>query len=135
MSDKMLAWTLWTLTVAGIAAAQSPVERGKYLAEQAIVCQECHTPKLESGEYDKSKWMKGATLPFAPIGTIRDWHKSAPDLTPAGSLWKRWGPEGIIKFLETGKNPRGNPAGPPMPGYRLSHEYAAAIVEYLKTLP
>ena len=111
------------------------VARGKYLAEQAVACHECHTPRLESGEYDKSKWMKGASMPYAPINPIPNWHKSAPDVTPSGLLWKRWGPEGLIKFLETGKNPKGNPAGPPMPSYRFSHEDAVAIVEYLKTLP
>jgi len=125
------------LVFAGAALPQdfAVVARGKYLAEQAVVCQECHTPKLENGEYDKSKWMKGADMPFAPITPIKDWHKSAPDLTPKGSLWKRWGPEGIAKFLETGKTPRGTHAGPPMPTYRMTREDAVAIVEYLKTLP
>ena len=122
---------------AGVAPAQNNsavIERGKYLVESVGVCQDCHTPKLETGELDKSKWMKGATLDIAPLKPIPKWHKTAPDLTPSGTLFKKWGPEGIVKFMETGKNPKGGTADPPMPAYRLSHEDAAAVVEYLKTL-
>ena len=110
------------------------VARGKYLAENVAVCQSCHTPKLESGELDTSKWMKSAVLDIAPLKTIPKWHKTAPDLTPSGTLWKRWGPAALVTFLETAKNPRGNLADPPMPAYHLSHEDAVAVVEYLKTL-
>ncbi len=121
---------------AGPAAPQnSTAERGKYLVENVGVCQTCHTPKLENGEFDKTKWLKGATLNIQPLGTIPKWHKTAPDLTSASDLFKRWGPDGLIKFLETGKNPRGNPADPPMPEYHMSHADAVAVVEYLKTLP
>jgi mono/diheme cytochrome c family protein len=134
MSNRMFILAGWLL--AGSAAAQDgAVARGKYLAEQAIVCQECHTPKLENGEYDRSKWMKGAALPYAPLKPIPNWHKSAPDLTPSGLLWKNWGPEAIARFLETGLTPKKRYAGPPMPAYRLTREDAVAIVEYLKTLP
>ena len=110
------------------------IARGKYLTENIGRCQDCHSPKTESGELDQSKWMKGATLDVAPIGTIPKWHKTAPDLTPSGNLFKRWGPDGIVKFMETGKNPKGGAADPPMPAYRLNHEDAVAMVEYLKTL-
>lgn len=110
------------------------VARGKYLAESVGVCQDCHTPKTEAGDLDQSKWMKGATLDVAPIGTIPKWHKTAPDLTPTGNLFKRWGADGIVKFMETGKNPKGGGADPPMPAYKLNHEDAVAVVEYLKTL-
>ena len=79
--------------------------------------------------------MKGATLDVMPLKTIPKWHKTAPDLTPSGTLWKRWGgPAALVTFLETGKGPKGNAADPPMPAYHLSHEDAVAVVEYLKTL-
>src|SRR5258706_8554796 len=110
------------------------VARGKYLTEKVAVCQSCHTPQLESGELDKSKWMKGAEINIAPIKTIPKWHKTAPDLTPSGTLFKKWGPVALVKFLETGKGPSGNLADPPMPAFRLNHQDALAAVEYLKTL-
>jgi len=123
------------MTVLAVAQDSTVVARGKYLVEQAIVCQECHTAKLESGEYDRTKWMKGASMPYAPLKPIPNWHKTAPDITPSGLLWKNWGTEAIIRFLETGKTKKGGFAGPPMPSYRLTRQDAVAIVEYLKTLP
>ncbi len=114
---------------AGAQDNASVVARGKYLAESVGMCQDCHTPKLETGELDRSRWMKGATLGFAPMTPVPKWHKTAPDLTPSGNLFKRWGAAGIVHFLETGKNPKGGVADPPMPGYRLSHEDAVAVVE------
>ena len=115
-------------------AASAEVERGRYLVEEVGKCQMCHTPKLESGEYDKTKWLKGATLDIQPIGTIKGWHKTAPDLTSTGRLFERWKAEGIQKFMQTGLNPRGGGADAPMPTYKLNEADAKAIVEYLKTL-
>jgi mono/diheme cytochrome c family protein len=108
--------------------------RGKYLVEEVGKCQDCHTPRLESGQLDKSKWLKGATLDFAPTHELKGWHKTSPDLTGAGRLFTRWKEEGLVKFLETGLGPTGNKADPPMPFYNLKHEDAQAIVDYLKTL-
>jgi mono/diheme cytochrome c family protein len=129
---NMLVW----IAAAGIlSAADSPVARGKYLVENVAMCGDCHTPRLENGEPDTSRLLKGATLHFAPLKEIPKWRKTAPDLTSSGNLFKSWGPEGLVKFLETGKSPRGNPPDPPMPQYRLTHEDAVAVVEYLKTIP
>lgn len=128
-----------------IAASSAPVhgqqspdakmQRGKYLVEEVARCQECHTPKLEGGAFDRAKWLKGAKLEVAPIGTIQGWHASSPDLTSTSALWQRWGQDGLTKFLETAKNPRGGKADAPMPAYTLSHDDADAIVAYLKSLP
>ena len=108
--------------------------RGKYLVEQMAKCQDCHTPRLETGEFDKTKWLKGATLDFQPMHPIPKWHATSPDLTPGGRLWQRWGEKGIATFLQTGKGPGGNPADPPMPTYTMNADDAEAIVAYLKTL-
>ena len=115
-------------------SAQTNVERGKYLAEELGKCQDCHTPRNTEGAADREKWLKGATLNIQPIEPVKGWHKTAPDLTPGGRLWQRWGEKGLVKFLETGLNPNGHPADPPMPTYKLKSDDAAAIVEYLKTL-
>jgi len=97
-------------------------------------CQQCHTAKTAAGEMDKSKWLKGATLDFKPIGEVPKWHASSPDIASTSTLFQRWGVDGLVKFLETGKNPRGNAADAPMPAYRLQHDDAIAIVAYLKSL-
>lgn len=114
--------------------AEDKAARGKYLVEEVGRCQECHTPKLENGEFDKSKWMKGAVLNLQGITPIKDWHKTSPDLTPAGRLWSRWGEDGLRKYMQTGLTPKNTKAGPPMPTYTLSAADADAVVEYLKTI-
>jgi len=116
------------------AGGESKVERGKYLTEEVGKCQECHTPRLDNNELDKEKWMKGAVMNIAPIKPVEGWHKTAPDLTPDGRLWERWGEAGLVKFMTTGQNPRGGKADAPMPTYKLTQADAEAMVAYLKTL-
>lgn len=118
-----------------MAGQGANVERGKYLVEQVARCQECHTPKSDTGEFDTARWMKGATLVGVPSVTIADWHQKSPDITSTSALWTRWGQEGFSKFLQTAKNPRGGKAGPPMPAYMMQAEDADAIAAYLKSLP
>ncbi len=115
--------------------AENALQRGKYLVEQVAKCQMCHTPRLENGEYDSAKALKGGALYFAPMKEVKDWHKTAPDITSTSRLFTRWKEEGMVNFLITGKNPAGHAADPPMPTYTLPKEDAQAIVQYLKSLP
>jgi len=129
-------WNQTILAVAVAAApmwAQSSVERGKYLVDEVAKCGDCHTPTVD-GKPDMTKYLKGAVLPVQPIGEVKGWHKTSPDLTPASRLWQRWGEKGLLAFLTTGKNPNGHEADPPMPAYKLKQDDAEAILEYLKTL-
>ncbi len=133
----MLRRTLPLLALFSIvtfAADNDKVERGKYLVEEIAKCQDCHTPRGETGQLDQSKWLKGTTLDFAPINPVPGWHKTSPDLTSGSRLFQRWGEEGLVKFLSTGKNPRGGAADPPMPAYTMKQEDAEAVVAYLKSL-
>jgi mono/diheme cytochrome c family protein len=117
------------------AAKETRLERGKYLVEEVSRCQECHTPILPDGSFDKANWMKGATLVGIPAKPIEDWHQKAPDITSTSKLWTNWKYEGFVAFLQTAKNPRGHKAGPPMPAYTLKPEDAEAMAAYLKSLP
>ena len=112
---------------------KAKIERGRYLVEEVGKCQDCHTPRLPTGDYDRSKWLKGAPIDFKPIHPMPKWEEHAPDLTRSGLL-KEWGETGLAKFLETGKGPYDNMADPPMPTYKLKHEDAAAIAAYLASL-
>jgi mono/diheme cytochrome c family protein len=116
------------------AADDGKVERGRYLVEEVGRCQECHSPKLETGEFDRSRWLKGAVLEVQPVQPIQGWHKTAPDLTAASRLFQRWGAENLVKYFVTGLNPQGKPADRPMPTYKLKQDDAEAIVEFLKSL-
>jgi mono/diheme cytochrome c family protein len=120
--------------LAGCAYGADQVERAKYLVEEVGKCQDCHTPRQADGQLDKSQWLKGTVLDFEPMKPVPGWHKTSPDLTPAGRLWERWGEKGLIGFLTTGKGPSGHAADPPMPTYTLKAEDAKAMVAYLKTL-
>ena len=123
------------LALAGVLFGQdAAIARGRYLAEEVAKCHECHTAKVANGEPDKTKWLKGATLDFKPVGDIPKWHAPTPDITSTSRLWERLGMDGMVKFLETGKNPRGGAADPPMPAYQMNHEDAVAIAACLKPL-
>lgn len=152
MPTKLLSKRLLSaagVAIATVAFAQTPkpatakseapketrLDRGKYLVEEVGRCQECHTPTLEDGSFDRTKWMKGATLVGIPAKPIEDWHQKAPDITSTSKLWENWKYEGFSNFLQTAKNPRGHKAGPPMPAYMLRAEDADAITAYLKSLP
>jgi hypothetical protein len=131
----MRLFPVFLLSAAALIAQDKKVELGRYLVENAGACGYCHTPRNAQGELDRGKWLKGMVLEFAPIGTPpANWHKSAPDLTPSGKLWAKWGEGAMIKFLQTGLTPSGKPAGPPMPVYKYSAEHAEAVLAYLKTL-
>jgi mono/diheme cytochrome c family protein len=131
----VLRIVLFWLPLSAVFAQQDKIAYGKYLVEEVGKCHECHTPKLDNGEFDKTKWLKGAELNFQPIKPIERWHKTSPDLTFGSRLWQRWKEEGLRKYLETGLNPLNNkPADPPMPTYKLKPQDAEAIIEYLKSL-
>jgi len=122
------------LCIPAFAADAAKIERGKYLVEEVAKCQMCHTPRLENGELDKEKWMKGAVLDFQPMKEVKGWHKTSPDLTPGSRLWSRWGEATILKYFMTGLAMNGKPADSPMPAYKLSQADAEAVVEYFKSL-
>ena len=115
------------------AFAAGSAERGKYLVEEVAKCGDCHTPMGHDGP-ERDKWMKGSMLAFQPIQPMKEWPRTAPDLTSSGRLWRRWGEAGLAKFLQTGLGPSGHAADPPMPAYKLKAEDAGDIVAYLKTL-
>jgi mono/diheme cytochrome c family protein len=126
------------LMIACVNAAPNPatpspekqVARGKYLVERVALCQDCHTPRTEKGEFDRAQWLGGTTLFFQAIKPIPGWREASP---PIAGL-EGWSTEEAIKFLQTGISRDGKPADPPMPPYRLNQSDAAAVVAYLKSL-
>lgn len=131
---RLFPTAFFVFCVATAAADPKSVEWGKYLVEEVAKCGDCHTPKDEKGQFDKTKWLKGAVLDFAPLQPVPGWHKTSPDLTPTSSLWKKWGEGAMVKYLTTGLTPKGKPADPPMPAYTLTQKDAEAIIDYLKSL-
>jgi len=133
---KIVRLATISLALSGALFGQDAVlARGRYLVEELVKCQECHTARTATGEQDKTKWLKGGALDFKPVAEIPRWHASAPDITSTSPLWQRWGMDGMVKFLETAKNPRGGGADRPMPAYQMQHDDAVAVATYLKSLP
>lgn len=111
-------------------AAETPLERGKYLMETIVACGNCHTPMGPQGPLPGQE-LAGGTEFREPFGVAR-----APNLTPDPDMGiGRWTDAQIIVAMREGKRPDGSIIGPPMPIalYRgMSDADAAAIVAYLR---
>ncbi len=118
---------------AAAAAAETPVERGRYLVETIAGCGNCHTPRGPGGVFAADKHMAGGFVfdekPFRAV---------ASNITPDKETGiGNWTDAQIAKAIREGIRPDGSLIGPPMPFelYRkLSDTDLAAIVAYLRTL-
>jgi mono/diheme cytochrome c family protein len=105
------------------------VARGRYLANQASLCIDCHTPHGPQGQPLMDQHLHGSPIPFKPTIEM-PWAEVAPRL--AGLVV--FNEAHVRTLLTTGKRPDGSSPRPPMPPYRLNREDADAIIAYLKTL-
>ena len=112
-------------------AIASGLERGKYLVTSVGECSDCHTPRLKDGRFDETRLLQGSVLGFAPTVPMPVWAPKSPSIAGGPEGWTR---DELVAFLETGKNPQGQFARPPMPSYRLSGEDARAVADYLLSL-
>jgi hypothetical protein len=112
------------------ATSAATIARGRYLVESTGLCQDCHTPRNEKGEFIKEEWLKGATLSFKPIGQMPVWADKSVNIAGLPG----WDKDAAIKFMMTGIGPNDLPPRPPMPGYRFNRPDAEAVVAYLKSL-
>lgn len=115
--------------IAPAAEASALIEKGRHLVDDVGLCADCHTPRLPTGEFDRSRWLHGAPLGFKPLFEM-PWMPIAPPLAGLPGYTD----EQAIKFLVTGERPSGVPVLPPMPAYRFSKDEAAAVLAYLRSL-
>lgn len=136
MRKRRLTWAVcFGLALGWIGKADdASVARGKYLVDEVARCSMCHTPHDDSGKPDMAQYLKGGPLSIQPVQAAERWHKATPDITSTSRIWQRWGDDAFVKFLETATAPSGRGVGAPMPSYKLSHEDAQAIKDYLKSL-
>jgi mono/diheme cytochrome c family protein len=122
-----------TLLTVSAASAQTPVERGKYLVNTIMTCQNCHTPKGERGapvfERDLSSGLSWDEPPFKVTASNITQDKD----TGIGS----WTDEQIKTALRKGERPSGVHLAAIMPSdfYEiLTPGDVDAIVAYLRTV-
>ena len=112
------------------AAAQSAVERGRYLVEDVAMCEECHTPRDAGGNLDESRRLQGAQIWIMPVHQNPNWANNAPPLAGFGGYTDEQG-EAV---LEKGVGPNGETIRQPMHIYHMNHGDAQAIIAYLRSL-
>jgi mono/diheme cytochrome c family protein len=107
------------------------VARGQYLVENVAMCVQCHTPRNQAGELDRTQLFRGAPIPIqGPPFLDMNWAVKAPNIV--GLLG--YTEEDAIRLLTEGLNRTGAHPKPPMPPFRMNQEDAAAVVAYLKSL-
>lgn len=123
------------LAATGAVAGDKPAQmaHGRYLVENVGMCGDCHTPRGAMGQPDLQRPLGGAPLDFRATVPIPAWAELAPAI--AGSKALGWTRAQMVNFLETGLNPDGHEARPPMPRLRLKHDDAQAVAAYLASLP
>jgi len=111
------------------SAADPQIQRGQYLVENVAMCADCHTPRDDKGQFDRTEWLKGNVLDFKPDHQM----PFAAVAVPIAGL-PGFTDEKAAKFLETGIDVLGKPAMWPMPQFRFNHDDAVAVVAYLRSL-
>jgi mono/diheme cytochrome c family protein len=117
---------------AGIAAAETPLERGEYLVRGPMSCGNCHTQQGPNGP-DMTKELAGGQV----VVDEPAMKAVSPNITPAGEIGG-WSDAELARAIREGIRPDGTLIGPPMPFslYKdLSDTDLNAIVTFLRTLP
>jgi mono/diheme cytochrome c family protein len=111
-------------------SVSAQIEHGQYLVERVCLCGECHSPRNDKGEFDRSQWLQGELISFKPDHPM-PFAAIAPPIAGLPGYAKD---EAALKFLETGTNAAGKLAMAPMPQFRFNHDDALAVVAYLRSL-
>ena len=119
-------------TLQAQSASDAQIQRGKYLVENVAMCADCHTPRDDKGQFDRSQWLAGNVLDFKPDHPTPSMPFAAVAVPIAGL--PGFTDEQAVKFFETGIDLTGKQAMPPMPQFRFNHDDAVAVVSYLRSL-
>lgn len=117
-------------TPANAGGTAARVARGRYIVDGVAMCGMCHTPRNDSGEIDRGRWLDGAALWLLPAHPVENWPLKAPRI--AGSPPAR--DEEMVRLLTSGIWKTGTYLRPPMPQFRMSREDAEAVIAYLRSL-
>ncbi len=115
------------------SAAETPLERGRYLMQGIVACGNCHTPQTPNGP------AAGMEMAGQMVTDMALFTAYAPNITPDPETGiGSWSDDQIVAAIRDGRRPDGSLIGPPMPIhlYRgMSDRDVRAIVTYLRTVP
>src|SRR4029453_17423116 len=121
------------IAMAGSAHAQSPVERGQYLVNTIMTCQNCHTPRGQGGAFNFEKDLSSGLSWDEPPFKVTASNITQDKETGIGS----WTDAQIKTALRKGERPNGVHLAAIMPSsfYEiLTEKDVNAIVAYLRTV-
>jgi mono/diheme cytochrome c family protein len=131
----LLVATVILAASAAASAAETQIERGKYLV---IIsgCGTCHTPGALLGKPDSARLLAGSEVGFGipGVGVFVGGNLTPDKETGLGD----WTTEQIVAAITKGVTPNGRKLFPVMPWPDLAHlssDDAQAIAAYLKSLP
>lgn len=101
---------------------------GRYLVERVGMCQDCHSPRNERGEFVADAWLQGAPLPFTPTIPM-PWAAASKPIAGLPGLTD----EQAMTFLTKGELPGGRRPLPPMPEFRFAEQDARDVIAYLRS--
>lgn len=118
----------------GGSAPEAPaaqVQRGEYLVHSVAMCVQCHTPRNEQGRLQMEQLLAGRPVPIeSPVPGV-DFAVEVPKIAGLPAGWSR---DDVVRFLQSGETPHGEPPLPPMPPFRMNAQDAAAVAAYLESL-
>jgi mono/diheme cytochrome c family protein len=134
MIGRTIAAATAAAVTMGVAAAETPLERGRYLMNSIVACGNCHTPQTPQGPAPGREFAGGTPMNLGPAGTAY-----ASNITPDPETGiGNWTDAQLIAAIREGRRPDGSIIGPPMPIelYRdLSDADVTALVAYMRTVP
>jgi mono/diheme cytochrome c family protein len=120
-----------TPTPAGADSASSAVERGRYITHDLSMCVQCHSPRDENGEIQRSREFAGAPIPVSsPFSSRPPWAVRAPNLRGL----EGFSDDQILRLLVEGVAHTGAAPQSPMPPFRMTQADARAVIAYLRSL-
>src|SRR2546425_3662492 len=105
-------WLIAALSMAaGAAAADTPLDRGKYLVEGILTCGNCHTPRGPGGVLDTKRLHAGGPQVWdTPEYTVRPSNITPDKASGIGG----WNADQVKRAMREGKRPDGQQISPQM---------------------
>jgi hypothetical protein len=131
---KIISGIALALTATGGASAETLIERGSYLVNAVMACDNCHTPREKGELVIQKRFAGGSQVWDTPAYTVRGTNVTPDAATGIG----RWTTEQIKRSLIEGVRPTGVPLSPqmPFPFYKImTQRDLDALVAYMKSLP